>query len=117
MQHYYERIRSVLLRTANLSDAILPSNRAFYDIFMGSYAMRRTDSVLAGALNSRASTPWDEDLFKRFGRYVDEQEKRVERILKQVKYIIDSPTTLTLLLGSGRLEKVLFFPHTCSIIC
>ena len=96
---------------ANLSDMILPSNRAYIDRFLGSGALLFVDTIIAGVYVSKTTIEWDEKLFGKFKRYVVEQEDRWARTLKTVKYYIDSPTTLNLLIGPGRhIEQVECLP-------
>ena len=45
-------------------------------------------------------------LRERFQDYVDAEEARLREGLVQVKYRIDAPNTLSLILGEGRVEKV-----------
>ena len=106
--HYYiQRITELIERMSNLDDCILPSNRDFFDQFMGSVALRRVDALLAGAYDARLRVEWDlGELFSKFDRYIAEQESQMRRTLHTIKFAIDMPSTLTLLLGSGRLEKV-----------
>lgn len=109
MHYYYNRIHGSLREMIKLSTKVLPSNWRFISLFSETYlGMSRIRPILAGALGVNSYIPWNNDLFQKFKPYVDEQETNLKRTLETVKYVVDSPSTVSLLLGSGRLEKVLF---------
>ncbi|GJE85201.1 hypothetical protein PsYK624_012790 [Phanerochaete sordida] len=105
MRYYHDRIQQVVSKIAELADQMLPVNRAIYDKFQGSGILGNFELVLAAAYKAEDHIAWDPQLFDRFKSYVSQEEKRMKETLETVKYRIDAPSTLTLLLGSGRLEK------------
>lgn len=116
MQYYTYRIRDLLLQMSALEEQVLPSNRDFVDQFMGSVTLRRVDALLAGAYNAKTNIDWDEELFDKFQRYVVDQEVQLRKTLQTIKYAVDTPSTLILLLGSSRLEKASFVNSVSSSI-
>lgn len=106
MRYYHDRIQQVVSKIAELADQMLPVNRAIYDKFQGSGILGNFELVLAAAYKAEDHIAWDPQLFDRFKSYVSQEEKRMKETLETIKYRIDAPSTLTLLLGSGRLEKV-----------
>ncbi|EKM48544.1 uncharacterized protein PHACADRAFT_132334, partial [Phanerochaete carnosa HHB-10118-sp] len=107
MKYYHDRIQRIIRQTADLSDDMLPENRAIYDKLHGSDILSNFEFILAAAFKAEDHITWDSQLFDKFKSYVMQEEKRMKETLETVKYKIDAPSTLTLLLGSGRLEKYL----------
>lgn len=105
MKYYHDRIQRVVSRITELSGEMLPVNRAIYDRFQGSGILGNFELILAAAYKAEDHIAWDPQLFDKFKSYVITEEKRMKETLETIKYRIDAPTTLTLLLGSGRLEK------------
>lgn len=81
-----------------------PSNRMLIQKFMSSTFVTSVDFLLAGAFE--VDVEWDEGLFNKFKPYVDQEERRIKETLETIKYFVDSPSTLPLLNGTGRLERV-----------
>lgn len=106
MKYYHDRIQHVLRRIADLSTNMLPTNRALYDKVQGSAGLFFVEVILAAAYKAEEHIDWDPQLFDKFKSYVTREEQRMKETLETIKYRIDAPNTLTLLLGSGRLEKV-----------
>lgn len=119
--YYFRRIQAVSRRLSDISEQVLPTNRALIDKCIGSTALQYTELILAAAYEVEDQAPWDEDLFSKFSGYIFAQETRMKDLLQTVQYNIDSPRSAALLLGSGGAEKVLEFSsifyensHSCS---
>lgn len=106
LQYYAHRIHDLLSQLTQSEDKVLTSNWAYVDSFMGSTAIHRVETLLAGAYNAKTDTEWDSNLFDNFQRYIVDEEARIRKAFQTVKFKADTPGDLALLLGSGRLEKV-----------
>ena len=115
--YYFRRIKSVALRISDISEQVLPTNRALVDRFVGSVALQRTELILTAAYQVKEQVRWDDDLFNKFSGYVTAQERRMRESLQTVKYNIDTPRAMVLLLGSEAVEKVReYFTLTVKIL-
>lgn len=112
LRYYYDRILALLSKMAVVSEKVLDSNRALVDRFMGCAPLRVIEAVLAGIRSSHENDCLDEELFARFKRHVDSEEAKMEKTLQILKYCLDAPNTVAMVLGSGRPEKVI---HTSDI--
>ncbi|THG94425.1 hypothetical protein EW026_g7045 [Hermanssonia centrifuga] len=105
LRYYYDRILALLSKMAVVSEKVLDSNRALVDRFMGCAPLRVIEAVLAGIRSSHENDYLDEELFARFKRHVDSEEAKMEKTLQILKYCLDAPNTVAMVLGSGRPEK------------
>lgn len=92
----------------DVSQRALSSNRALIDRFMGCVPLREVEAILAGIRSSQDDKSWDADLFSRFKDRVDNEEASTHRMLEKLLYYLDEPTTVAMILGPGRPEKVSF---------
>lgn len=114
MHHYYDRINALLYAIDNASLDVLSSNRSLIDRFMGSGPLRIIHAILAGVRSLQQDTPWDSELFSRFKDYVEHEEAATKQMLQRLRYYLDAPNTVALVLGSGRPEKV-SEPSRCAL--
>lgn len=59
LQYYAHRIHDLLSQLTQSEDKVLTSNWAYVDSFMGSTAIHRVETLLAGAYNAKTDTEWD----------------------------------------------------------
>ena len=83
---------------------LLPTNRAMVDIYLDSPTVQRVDLIMYPL--EPFVTKLEENMKQKFIRYAKEEEKRMEANLKLMAYEIDAPSTLALITGPGRIEKV-----------
>lgn len=98
MQWYLHRINKVIEDIGGSTNAALSSN-----------LKQRAEDVLPGLGDTEKWDEfyWEADyLFSKFKDYVVENEGRMERTLRAVHYRLDMASTLTIVAGEGRLEKV-----------
>ena len=62
--------------------------------------------LLAGAYVVAKEVIKEQDLFDKFKSYIFEKESRLKAFLEKIRYYLDAPNTVALLLGSDRLEEV-----------
>lgn len=84
-----------------IKELVDPVNRKAIHSYL--LMVSRTIATLDSSL---APTSQSDSLAKRFQSYVDAEEKRLKDGLEAVNYQIDAMETLSLIVGSGRIEKV-----------
>ncbi|GJE97347.1 hypothetical protein PsYK624_135630 [Phanerochaete sordida] len=105
--HYYARIHQVMWKIHQAWKLVLPSNNAFVDVFMGMYAAVYTslNQILAGAYDIAREVSEEFTRFDQFEDYIFEKERKLKSFLEKIRYYLDAPNTMALLLGSDRLEQ------------
>jgi len=83
---------------------LLPTNRAMVDLYLDSSTVQKIDLIMDPL--EPFVTKLDDNMKQKSLRYAREEEKRMEANLKLMAYEIDAPSTLALITGSGRIEKV-----------
>lgn len=90
-------------------------NRAFANEYLANKAFNRLELMLRSTKSLPESTQRDpriSELTQHFSRL---EEERLKRRLKRVSYVIDTPDTVSLLTGPGRIERVSLYLLTCSL--
>ena len=98
---YTVRIKEVMGKIRLTLPHVLPLNRSAVD----EYLRNTWTQTLKLILGIRSETSWI--LEGRFQDYFELEERRIRARLELIKYRIDAPETIALVLGPGRLEKVL----------
>ncbi|KAI0699895.1 hypothetical protein C8T65DRAFT_580789, partial [Cerioporus squamosus] len=109
VQWYFRRIRKVIADIAQAAVEALPANRKIIAEFISSWQVRWVEDFLSGLrdVTNWDSTDWENDgMFLKFKDYVVENEQKMERNLRGVKYAIDQANTLSIVAEDGRPEKV-----------
>jgi hypothetical protein len=107
LQYYFTRIQVLLARIGRLTRDLSPANNFVVDYFVNDcWPNYSLDQILAGVSTGLEGVGRDALLFERFKDYVDEEEAKMKKKLKSVKYCLDAQNTLQIVIGSGRLEKV-----------
>lgn len=101
---YANKIQQVLTRIAKLLPDVLPRNRNAIDGYFASIWW--VYAILVAFSKHTYITPNDEAIRDRFQEYVDIEDARIRANLQKIRYHIDASDTLTLVIGSGRLERV-----------
>lgn len=95
-----------MARIAIISGECLQTNRSFVDQFNAGWQSGYSiDFILAGVHKFIDESTFEDQLLERFKSYIDEEESRMRKRLKSVRYFIDAPNTLALVMGTGRIEK------------
>jgi hypothetical protein len=105
LEHYQYKIQHELIpRMLRAAKRVLPTNRAAVDRYLASYNLRSMEWIVNGVSESHD----DVSLLEKFQVYVDEEEARLESMLKSFEYEIDAQNSLMLITGPGRIEQVRF---------
>ncbi|KAH9891323.1 hypothetical protein C8Q73DRAFT_747277 [Cubamyces lactineus] len=96
---YTTRIKEVMGKIRLTLPHVLPLNRSAVD----EYLRNTWTQTLKLILGIRSETSWI--LEGRFQDYLELEEQRIRSHLELIRYHIDAPETISLVLGPGRLEK------------
>lgn len=87
-------------------EAVKPDNRFIVDWYLDLDCFRTIEQLLRSTKSTDENERLDPDLAKLTDAYVTSEEERLEKNLKSVGYNIDSPATVSLITGAGRIERV-----------
>ncbi|KAI0699891.1 hypothetical protein C8T65DRAFT_296383 [Cerioporus squamosus] len=124
VQWYFRRIRKTIAQIADAMVNALPANRRIISSFISSPHVRWVENFLSGLRDVKQwdNTDWESGMFLKFKEYVVENEQKMERNLRSVRYFIDEANTLSVVVGFGRPEKyimpliVLLFRRSLHVI-
>ena len=94
------RIRTAIGKMQRVLPRILSRNRSNVDWYLSRHWHE------AFAATAGFQTLEDETLKGRFQDYIKHEENRIRGNLEKIKYNLDTPETVSLVIGSGGLEKV-----------
>jgi len=107
IKRYKEKIKSLLLRIYAAYTRTLPCNRPYVGDYLDSYAYQSLDLLLR---STQPQVHGDDSTDGKLRELVDDfdkrQEDRLSANLKEVKFDISSLDKVTLVTGSGRIERV-----------
>ncbi|KAF9447895.1 hypothetical protein P691DRAFT_705894 [Macrolepiota fuliginosa MF-IS2] len=84
---------------------VKPDNKLLVDWYLDSDYFRTIEQLLRSTETVDENERLDPELAKLIDSYVMEEERRLEQNLKGVEYNIDSPATVSLITGPGRVER------------
>jgi hypothetical protein len=90
--------------TPDTLDSILPSNRLLVDLYLDHPIIRKLDLLLCSVRPFTGNL--DVNLRHKILPYLECEEARMQQNLESVAFEIDTPATLTLIAGPGRIESV-----------
>ena len=102
MTRYIVQIDQLLNKMFAVKSLVLPANRRFVERYLDAVWTLITELTLGFR---RAE--WSDTMREKFESYVVEEEDRVRKKLETIRYDIDGADTLILVVGPGRIEKVL----------
>jgi hypothetical protein len=101
---YRVKICGIVLNMFRSRDHLLPPNRSLVDEYINDPALDTLTVLL------RPVQPFNSKLDDHFRlktlKYAQEEEARIESNLQLMSYEIDAPSTLMLITGPGRIERV-----------
>lgn len=108
---YYDRIREFLDGLHQVSADVLPHNRAYIHKLLGEGAFFACDCLLSGIHEAVSRIDLNQKILDRFQGFQTAEETKLRNALINVRYELDAPNTLDLLIGSGRLDTVRHNPY------
>jgi len=85
---------------------VLPSNRRAVDEYLFHPSFWRIELLLRSTRSVNPKILQDPDLVRITESYSRMEEERLERNLADVEYELDTPATVSLVTGEGRIERV-----------
>lgn len=85
---------------------VLPSNRRAVDEYLFHPSFWRIELLLRSTRSVNPAIFSDPDLTKITDLYTNAEEERIELNLQDVAYELDTPATVSLITGVGRIERV-----------
>lgn len=99
---YAKKIQRLAAQLVSLSMNVLPFNR----LWAASYISYSSEVVYTLTAPFLGESQDDVDIPEVFKQYADAQEEQLREKLRTIKYALDEPATLDLVLSGGRIEKV-----------
>ncbi|KAG6907611.1 hypothetical protein DXG01_008188 [Tephrocybe rancida] len=100
---YTEKIYRLLRKMHKLRDKVRPDNFAFLDEYLGGWELYRLELLLES--QTKAVDPLTPKLVKLRDRLCRTEEDRLTANLNKISNAIDSPATVSLVTGPGRIER------------
>ncbi|TFK64971.1 hypothetical protein BDN72DRAFT_846149 [Pluteus cervinus] len=97
----YLLIRTIFLHLKH----ILPSNRRAVDEYLFHASFWRIELLLRSTRSVNPNVLSDTDLMRITDAYEKEEEERLDENLQGVEYELDTPATVSLVTGAGRIER------------
>ena len=85
---------------------VLPSNRRAVDEYLFHPSFWRIELLLRSTRSVNPKTLQDPDLTRMTELYSTAEEERIDGNLRDVAYELDTPATVSLITGEGRIERV-----------
>ncbi|KAG6906091.1 hypothetical protein DXG01_015973, partial [Tephrocybe rancida] len=107
MSHYKEKIYELVQTMFQVLEYILPSNRGAVDEYLFHPSFWRIELLLRSTRSVGSKVLADPDLSKMTEAYERHEEERLDDNLHGVAYELDTPATVSLITGAGRIERVM----------
>jgi hypothetical protein len=101
---YARKIEDLFAKMEGVRTTVLPPNVQGADRYFG-FAWLIVHSLTSPVLTLELPDSVQADLGN-FKHHIEAEEKRLEKNLRAVNYVIDGSDTLALITGGGRIEKV-----------
>ncbi|KAG6872961.1 hypothetical protein C0995_004715 [Termitomyces sp. Mi166 len=103
---YHTKIYRLLRKIYKLRDRILPDNRQALDAHLSRGAMYNVELLLHSTKTLSQETMIPQELERLRDQFGAEEEERIRERLEKIAYTIDSPATMSLVTGPGRIERL-----------
>ncbi|KZV91124.1 hypothetical protein EXIGLDRAFT_676374 [Exidia glandulosa HHB12029] len=106
---YARKIDGLRVQMIRSATDVLPCNRLLVDKYLRSWNLDKIDYITRGVLTKDAydRNDDDDDVLEHFQDFVQSEEARLQKSLDRFG-VIDDSSTLSLILGPGRLERSVF---------
>ncbi|KAG6908279.1 hypothetical protein DXG01_005485 [Tephrocybe rancida] len=106
MSIYPEKIYRLLRKMYKLRDKVRPDNFAYLDEYLGSWEFYRLELLLESP--TKAVDPLTPELVKLRDEFCRTEEDRLTANLDKISNYVDSPATVSLVTGPGRIERYIY---------
>ncbi|KAG6853160.1 hypothetical protein C0991_006448 [Blastosporella zonata] len=108
MTHYKEQIYELVQTMFQILEYVLPSNRRAVDEYLFHPSFWRIELLLRSTRSVSSKILSDPDLSRMTEAYERYEEERLDANLRDVAYELDTPATVSLITGAGRIERYIF---------
>ncbi|KAJ2926508.1 hypothetical protein H1R20_g10578, partial [Candolleomyces eurysporus] len=105
---YKSQIYSLIQTMFQILEHVLPSNRRAIDEYLFHASFWRIELLLRSTRSINFKIMSDPDLARFTESYSVAEEERIDGNLKDVAYELDTPATVSLVTGEGRIERYIF---------
>ncbi|PFH49014.1 hypothetical protein AMATHDRAFT_76430 [Amanita thiersii Skay4041] len=105
---YKSKIYGIVQEMFDILQYVLPSNRRAVDEYLFHTSFWRIELLLRSTHSANSSVLSDPDLSKVTQSFAQSEEDRIKANLEEVGYELDSPATVTLITGVGRIERFVY---------
>lgn len=103
---YKDKIYTLVQTMFQTLEYVLPSNRRAVDEYLFHPSFWRIELLLRSTRSVNPKVLQDPDLTRITELYSIAEEERIEANLRDVAYELDTPATVSLITGEGRIERV-----------
>jgi hypothetical protein len=108
MSRYKEKIYEIVHNMFEVLNHVQPSNRRAVDEYLYHSSFWRIELLLRSTRSVNPKILSDPDLSRSVDSYAKAEEDRLDANLQDVAYELDTPATVSLITGVGRIERVSF---------
>ncbi|KAF5335075.1 hypothetical protein D9611_010859 [Ephemerocybe angulata] len=105
---YKGQIYTLIQTMFQVLEHVLPSNRRAIDEYLFHASFWRIELLLRSTRSINFKVMTDPDLARFTEAYSTAEEERIDANLKDVAYELDTPATVSLVTGEGRIERYIF---------
>jgi hypothetical protein len=105
---YKQRIYHLLKAMFRLVDRVLPPNRKAVDTYLAGYSIQHVELLLRSTQSAEGTIYDDPRLTEISDAFMNAEAMKMQEQLDGVLYELDDSTTLKLVTGPGRIERVSF---------
>ncbi|KAF5376289.1 hypothetical protein D9615_008531 [Tricholomella constricta] len=108
MSRYKDKIYELVQTMFQTLEHVLPSNRRAADEYLFHSSFWRIELLLRSTRSVSSKILSDPELTKMTESYEKDEEERLDANLQDVAYELDTPATVSLMTGVGRIERYVF---------
>ena len=116
MSRYKDGIYEIVHNMFEVLNHVLPSNRRAVDEYLYHSSFWRVELLLRSTRSVNPKILADSDIVRHIESYTKTEEDRLDANLQDVAYELDTPATVSLITGVGRIERVSYLYSTRKIL-
>lgn len=106
MNQYKEKIYMLLSTMYNIYPRVLPGNRDALITYLQHETIYQVDKLLLSTRDVSRNPFGSRKLWNLTEAFTDSEEKRIQKNLEAINFDIDAISTVSLITGAGRIERV-----------
>ena len=104
VEKYRHKCIAIVQAMHSSLDEVLDVNRTMVKAYLASISMSRVELLLQSLKGWRGR--FNKGVYDKVSQYPQKEEDRIRGSLEAIAYEIDAPSTLSLITGPGRIERV-----------